>query len=201
MLGAAARAALSAIYARVPMQDKVVLVNEQDEAVGVEDKLQAHVAGVLHRAFSVFVFNARGDLLLQQRHPAKYHSGGLWSNTCCSHPRPGETVEAAAQRRLHEEMGFTCPLHRLFGFVYRARLDGGLYEHEYDHVFVGRFDGTPAPDAAEVAAWRWIAPEALRRDVHAHPEHYTYWFRLVLDRVLEHEAMDVKRDTSPTDQR
>ena len=167
------------------MEEQVVLVNEQDEAVGVAEKLHAHVEGVLHRAFSVFVFNDRGELLLQQRHPAKYHSGGLWSNTCCSHPRPGEPVEVAAQRRLQEEMGFVCPVRRLFGFVYRAEFAEGLVEHEYDHVFVGRFDGRPVPDAAEVADWRWIAPDALRQDVHAHPERYTYWFRLVLDRVLK----------------
>lgn len=167
------------------MSEYVVLVNERDEEVGVQEKLRAHVEGKLHRAFSVFVFNEQGQLLLQQRHPAKYHSGGLWSNTCCSHPRPGEPVAEAAQRRLQEEMGIACALDRRFGFVYRSRLDGGLYEHEYDHVFVGRYDGAPAPHCDEVAHWRWVHPEALRADVAAHPGRYTYWFRLVYERVLE----------------
>ncbi len=166
------------------MEEYVVLVNERDEALGVAEKLRVHREGTLHRAFSVFVFNTEGSLLLQQRHPAKYHSGGLWSNTCCSHPRPGEAVAAAARRRLQEEMGFDCELRRVFGFVYRVRFDGDLSEHEYDHVFVGLFDGSPVPDAAEVAAWRWVRPEALRRDVARRPDRYTYWFRLALDRVL-----------------
>lgn len=166
------------------MDEYVVLVNEQDEEVGLKEKVQAHVEGVLHRAFSVFVFNTEGALLLQQRHPDKYHSGGLWSNTCCSHPRPGEPVEAAVRRRLNEEMGITCDVQRAFGFVYKSALDRGLYEHEYDHVFIGRYDDDPSPNPQEVAHWRWAAPEALRQDVAAHPERYTYWFRLVLDRVL-----------------
>lgn len=167
------------------MDDYVILVDEQDAAIGVREKLQAHREGALHRAISVFLFNDDGELLLQQRHPEKYHSGGLWSNTCCSHPRPGESVEAAAQRRLQEEMGVSCDLHRIFGFVYRSKLDLDLYEHEYDHVFVGLFNGAPLPDGAEVIAWRWAAPDALRKDVAEHPDRYTYWFCLLLERVLK----------------
>ncbi len=167
------------------MDEYVVLVNEQDEAVGVRAGLLALLDGTLHRAISGFLFNDKGDLLLQQRHPDKYHSGGLWSNTCCSHPRPGEPVEAAAQRRLQEEMGVICDLQRVFGFVYRSKLDLHLYEHEYDHVFVGLFNGTPAPNQAEVTSWRWATTDALRKDVAEHPDWYTYWFRLVLDRVLK----------------
>ena len=167
------------------MDEYVVLVNERDEEVGVREKLQAHLDGTLHRAISVFLFNDEGDLLLQQRHPDKYHSGGLWSNTCCSHPRPDEPIEAAAQRRLQEEMGVVCDLQRVFGFVYRSKLDLHLYEHEYDHVFVGLFNGTPAPNQAEVTSWRWATTDALRKDVAEHPDWYTYWFRLVLDRVLK----------------
>lgn len=162
----------------------VVLVNEQDEEIGVREKLQAHLDGALHRAFSVFVFNSRGDLLLQRRHPAKYHSGGLWSNTCCSHPRPGEFVGAAADRRLFEEMGFRCDLTHGFSFIYRSRLED-LYEHEYDHVFIGRYDGQPVPNAAEVSEWRWVDAATVRHEVAACPEQYTYWFRQVLDRVLD----------------
>lgn len=173
------------------MKEYVVLVNERDEYLGVREKLQAHVEGVLHRAFSVFVFNSRGDLLLQQRHPDKYHSGGLWSNTCCSHPRPGEAVETAARRRLHEEMGFACDLTRLFGFVYEARVDTDLVEHEYDHVFAGVYDGVPLPNGEEVSGWQWVSPEALRAGVRDAPDRYTYWFRLVLDRVLGHAETSV----------
>lgn len=165
------------------VNEYVILVDERDEEVGVQEKLQAHREGTLHRAFSVFVFNAEGDLLLQQRQRDKYHSGGLWSNTCCSHPRPGEPVETAARRRLQEEMGFQCDVQHLFGFVYRAALDG-VVEHEYDHVFVGRYDGDPVPDEAEVAGWRWAAPAPLQKDVARHPERYTYWFRQALGRVL-----------------
>lgn len=171
---------------RASMSEYVVLVDEKDVEIGQEEKLQAHVNGVLHRAFSVFIFDAAGRLLLQKRHPAKYHSGGLWSNTCCSHPRPGEPVEEAAQRRLGEEMGITCELQRLFGFVYKSRL-GDLYEHEYDHVFVGHYDGDPEPDEQEVAAWRWVRPEDLSADMVHHPEQYTYWFKYILGRVLQHK--------------
>lgn len=167
------------------MEEYVVLVNEHDEEVGVREKLQAHLDGTLHRAISVFLFNDQGELLLQQRHPEKYHSGGLWSNTCCSHPRPGEPVATAAQRRLGQEMGVRCDLQWVFGFVYRSKLERHLYEHEYDHVFVGLFNGTPLPDPSEVFAWRWATTDALQKDIAAHPDRYTYWFRLVLERVLK----------------
>lgn len=166
------------------MEEYVVLVDEKDREIGTQEKLQAHVDGALHRAFSVFIFNDRGEMLLQQRHPDKYHSGGLWSNACCSHPRPGESVADAARRRLHEEMGIRCALRPAFQFVYQTRL-GDLYEHEYDHVFLGCFNGDPEPDQNEVADWRWASADALRRDVAAHPERYTYWFRLALNRVLD----------------
>ncbi len=164
--------------------DSVILVDAHDGEVGVGEKLQVHRDGTLHRAFSVFVFDGAGRLLLQRRHPDKYHSGGLWSNTCCSHPRPGETVEAAAHRRLREEMGFDCALRPLFGFVYKIQLGDRLYEHEYDHVLVGTYEGTPAPNAEEVADWKWVFPDDLQAHVAQSPEVYTYWFRLVLDRVL-----------------
>jgi isopentenyl-diphosphate delta-isomerase len=160
--------------------ERVVLVDESDREVGVAPKLAAHVDGALHRAFSVFVLNARGELMLQRRAAGKYHSGGLWTNTCCGHPRPGEPVAAAARRRLREEMGFDCELEPAGSFVYRAELGGGLVEHEYDHVFVGRHDADPAPDAAEASEWRWQTPEAARAEAEAHPERFTHWFSLAL---------------------
>lgn len=166
------------------MEDHVILVDENDREVGTDAKLAVHRSGRLHRAFSIFVFDSRGRTLLQRRATSKYHSGGLWSNTCCSHPRPGETVEEAARRRLEEEMGFDCALHRVCDFVYRRELADGFVEHEFDHVFSGHFDGTPVPDAAEVEAWRWADVEEVRVDSDARPERYTAWFGLALERLL-----------------
>ena len=123
------------------MLEEVVLVNEKDEAIGTMEKMAAHEKALLHRAFSVFVFNKNGDLLMQQRAHSKYHSGGLWTNTCCSHPRPGEHVADAANRRLQEEMGFTTSLNKAFDFTYKAAFDNGLTEHEFDHVFIGIYEG------------------------------------------------------------
>jgi farnesyl-diphosphate farnesyltransferase len=163
-------------------QERVVLVNKRDEAIGVEEKIKAHLDGALHRAFSVFVFNSAGDLLLQRRTTTKYHSRGLWSNTCCGHPRPGETIEQASRRRLSEEMGFDSKLRRLFDFVYRAQLEDDLIEHEFDHVLVGSFDGIPNPNSDEVAEWKWMNLAALKIDLRKHPEHYTFWFRVSLDK-------------------
>jgi isopentenyl-diphosphate delta-isomerase len=160
--------------------EMVVLVDESDREVGTAPKLAAHVDGALHRAFSVFVLNARGELMLQRRAAGKYHSGGLWTNTCCGHPRPGEPVAAAARRRLREEMGFDCELEPAGSFVYRAELGGGLVEHEHDHVFVGRHDADPAPDAAEASEWRWQPTEAALAEAEAHPERFTRWFSLAL---------------------
>jgi isopentenyl-diphosphate Delta-isomerase len=162
--------------------ERVILVDERDRELGAAEKMRAHAEGLLHRAFSIFVFDRGGRLLLQQRARAKYHSGGLWSNTCCGHPRPGETVLEAARRRLSEEMGFGCELRKGFEFLYRAGLDRGLTEHEYDHVLVGGFDGEPRPDPAEVAAWRWAGMDELLDDVRARPESYSYWLRVALER-------------------
>jgi len=160
--------------------ESVVLVDESDREVGVAPKLAAHAEGVLHRAFSVFVLNARGELLLQRRAAAKYHCGGLWTNSCCGHPRVGEPVAAAARRRLREEMGFECELVPAGSFVYRAELGNGLVEHEFDHVFVGRHEGDPVPDPAEVAEWRRQSPRAALAEAEAHPERFTPWFALAL---------------------
>jgi isopentenyl-diphosphate delta-isomerase len=165
--------------------DEVILVNPMDDEVGACGKLDAHRDGRLHRAISVFLFDSEGRWLLQQRHPDKYHSGGLWSNTCCSHPAPGESTEQAAQRRLMEEMGVLCPLEKVFSFVYRHQFDNGLIEHEFDHVFAGRFEGAPNPNRLEAQAWRWVDGDALAGELRAHPEHFTYWFRATHDVVVE----------------
>ena len=166
------------------MAESVILVDEQGRAIGVGEKMATHVDGDLHRAFSVFVFNSEGQMLLQQRAEDKYHSGGQWSNTCCSHPRPGEGTAEAVHRRLQEEMGFDTEVEEAFRFTYRAELDNDLSEHEYDHVFVGRFDGNPEPDPGEVAAWHWVDVDEMIRDMREHPDRYTYWFRLVVERVV-----------------
>jgi isopentenyl-diphosphate delta-isomerase len=162
---------------------RVILVDEHDRERGSATKSEAHRSGALHRAFSVLVFNRRGEILLQQRALDKYHSGGLWSNTCCGHPRPGEDTGAAARRRLREEMGFECDLRRLFAFYYRVELARGLSEHEYDHVFVGSYEGDPRPDPAEVEAWRWIQLSAVHREIAEAADRYTRWFPLILQRL------------------
>jgi isopentenyl-diphosphate delta-isomerase len=167
------------------MPDEVVLVDEQDAPIGTADKQEAHRSGALHRAFSVFVFDGAGRLLLQRRAADKYHSGGLWANTCCSHPRPGEDVADAAHRRLREEMGFDCELSPAGSFVYRASLGNGLTEHEFDHLLVGRFDGEPRPDPAEVGAWRVVRVPELRRDMAARPDRYAAWLSPALARLAE----------------
>lgn len=166
-------------HATIPARsEEVVLVNRYDEVVGREEKIAAHAKGILHRAFSVFIVNSSNQLLIQRRTLSKYHSRGLWSNTCCGHPRPNETIEQASQRRLNEEMGFHSQLTKLFHFIYRVELEDGLIEHEYDHVFIGHYNGIPIPDHEEVSEWRWIEMETLRVDLEKYPENYTYWFRL-----------------------
>ena len=166
------------------MEQRVILVDSSDRAVGEQEKLAVHRSGELHRAFSVFLFDQEGRWLLQRRHPDKYHSGGLWTNTCCSHPAPGETTSEAARKRLKHEMGIEAPIQPAFHFIYRASLDNELIEHELDHVFLGAFDGEPSPDDSEVCDWAWVAEEELLADLTAHPDRYTYWFRLVVPRVM-----------------
>jgi isopentenyl-diphosphate delta-isomerase len=165
---------------RLTSEERVVLVDRDDREVGTEEKLRAHQTGVLHRAFSVFVMDDQDRVLLQQRAAGKYHSGGLWTNTCCGHPRPGESVRRAAERRLQEEMGIDVDLAPSGRFLYRANLENGLVEHELDHVFVGRFDGAPSPDPGEAADWRWESRPQLEAAVAAHPERFTAWLPLAL---------------------
>ncbi|WP_418983480.1 isopentenyl-diphosphate Delta-isomerase [Alistipes sp.] len=160
----------------------VILVDRDDNSVGTASKREAHEKGLLHRAVSVLLFNGRGELLLQRRAAGKYHSGGLWANTCCTHPYPGEASGAAAERRLREELGIAACLHPLGALRYYARLDGGMTEHELDHLFVGRSDTPPAPDPAEVAACRYLSPAAVREEMALHPERFAVWFRIILER-------------------
>jgi isopentenyl-diphosphate delta-isomerase len=158
----------------------VVLVDHDDRELGTEEKLRAHESGVLHRAFSVFVVDERERVLVQRRASGKYHSPGLWSNTCCGHPRPGEDVRAAAERRLNEEMGIALSLASRGTFVYQANLGNGLVEHELDHLFVGRFSGEPKPDPSEADDWAWESWSALEAGCAARPERYTAWLPLAL---------------------
>lgn len=154
--------------------------------MGTMEKMEAHVKGVLHRAISVFIFNSKGEMLLQQRAHGKYHSPGLWTNTCCSHPAPGEASLAAAERRLQEEMGLTCRLEHAFWFQYKASFDNGLIEHELDHVFIGHTDETPTPNPEEAASWQYASPAAIREEMEENPARYTVWFRLLAERVFNH---------------
>ena len=164
---------------------EVILVNTDDEAIGVMDKMQAHITGALHRAFSVFVFNNSGEVLLHQRALNKYHSSGLWTNTCCSHPAPDENTHVAANRRLMEEMGLKCDLTELFSFTYRADVGNDLIEHEYDHVFYGESDVEPTPDPDEVMNWKWIDRDTLHESLIQHSELYTVWFQIAWPKVCE----------------
>ncbi len=163
--------------------EEVILVDEHDNAIGEMEKMEAHRRGILHRAYSILLFNTKGELLLQQRASSKYHSGLLWTNTCCSHPQPGEAIEASARRRLRFEMGIDTPLSLAFTFIYQATLDHHLIEHEFDYVFTGTFDGHPAINRDEVADWRFVSLDTLREDVARSPENYTQWFRLILERL------------------
>jgi isopentenyl-diphosphate Delta-isomerase len=162
-------------------EEQVILVNEQDEPIGLMGKMEAHEKAVLHRAFSVFVLNDQNEVMLQQRAAHKYHSPLLWTNTCCSHQRAGETNIEAGTRRLSEEMGFTTELKELFHFIYKAPFDNGLTEHELDHVMVGRYNGVPEINPEEVASWKWMSIEDIKSDMKSHPEAYTVWFKIIFD--------------------
>lgn len=164
-------------------QEYVVLVNEQDEQTGLAEKMEAHRKGLLHRAFSVVIYNNEGKMLLHKRASGKYHSPGLWTNACCSHPRPDETLEAAASRRLQEEMGFTTPLEKVTTFIYKADVGKGLTEHELDHLLTGRYNAPPAPNPEEVEDWVYLSPDEIRQNIKNHPEEYTEWFKIILSKL------------------
>ena len=162
---------------------EVILVNENDIAIGSAEKIEAHRLGLKHRAFSVFIFNSRGEMLLQQRALSKYHSAGLWSNACCGHPAPAEEIKAAARRRLHEELGFTTELRNLLHFSYKASFPNGLIENEFDHVFVGDHDGEVNANPEEVSNIQFVSLGEIQSDIERQPEKYTVWFKIVFPKI------------------
>ncbi len=166
-------------------KEHVILVDAEDHELGTMEKIEAHEKAVLHRAFSVFIFNDSGELMLQQRAAHKYHSPLLWTNTCCSHQRLGESNIEAGKRRLREEMGFEVDLDEKFHFIYKAEFDNGLTEHELDHVMLGYYNGEPTINPQEVASWKWIDMEVLEKDIIDNPQKYTAWFKIIFDRFVE----------------
>ena len=167
-------------------QEKVILVDENDNQIGLMPKMEAHEKAVLHRAFSVFIFNDKNELMLQQRALHKYHSPGLWTNTCCSHQRDGESNIEAGKRRLNEEMGFVTDLRETTSFVYKAPFDNGLTEHELDHVMIGNYNEEPIINKDEVASWKWMPLEDVKVDIALRPEKYTAWFKIIFEKFYEH---------------
>jgi isopentenyl-diphosphate Delta-isomerase len=161
--------------------ERVILVDEQDQVVGAMEKMEAHQKGLLHRAFSIVIFNSKGEMLLQQRAADKYHSGGLWTNACCSHPQPGESIEEAGKRKLRQEMGIECELNYSHKFLYKVELDHHLTEHELDHVLVGYYDGQPNLNPIEAQAWKFESLTSIQRDAIQNPDAYTCWFKLILE--------------------
>lgn len=164
-------------------EQKVILVTEQDVSVGVMAKMEAHEKGLLHRAFSVFIFDSEGKMLLQQRAREKYHGALLWTNACCSHPYPGEEVEEAASRRLQEELGFATPIEKIFSFTYKAGVENNLVEHEYDHVFAGEYDGEIKVNPHEVNAYAYYSMEEISNRVAGHPQKFTAWFKIAFPQI------------------
>lgn len=165
------------------VKQQVILVNKKNRKIGVEEKLKAHREGKLHRAFSIFIFNSKGELLIQQRAKEKYHCGGIWANTCCSHPRQSETYKQATHRRLKEEMGFDTKLKKLFCFIYKVDFPNGLTEHEYDCVFIGKSDMQPKPNPKEVMNHKWISLRDLKKDIAKHPKKYSAWLKIALNKI------------------
>lgn len=165
------------------MSEYVILVDQHDKPVGLMEKMEAHIKAELHRAFSIFIFNSNNQLLIQQRALSKYHTPGLWTNTCCSHPRDGESLEQATSRRLMEEMGMTAKLDKAFSFLYKADVGQGLTEHEFDHVFIGYSDQKPSINLDEVESWKYDSMANIRKDIEQNPDVYTVWFKIAFDRV------------------
>jgi isopentenyl-diphosphate delta-isomerase len=164
--------------------DYVILVDEQDNEIGVMEKLRAHELGKLHRAFSVFIFNDKKELLLQQRAINKYHSGGLWTNTCCSHPSPNETIKDAAIRRLYEEMGMTCDLKIINNFIYKTEFENGLIEHEFDYILTGISKSTPQINKTEVESYKWQQISEIQNDINLNPNQFTTWFKIAIQKAI-----------------
>jgi len=175
--------------------EQVILVDELDNQVGVMEKMEAHEKALLHRAFSIFIFSSNGQMLLQQRALTKYHSAGLWTNACCSHPRPGETNLAAASRRLYEEMGFNCLIREVFHFIYKAPFDNGLTEHEFDHVFVGTYDGLIDVNPDEVKAYSFQPMDTVEASLQRNPEKFTSWFKLAFPKIRSWQSGQLKQTT------
>lgn len=169
----------------VKMEEHVILVDENDTPVGLMEKIEAHEKALLHRAFSVFIFNKKGELMLQQRAVSKYHSPLLWTNTCCSHQREGETNIEAGKRRLQEEMGFSTDLKEVFSFIYKAPFDNGLTEHELDHVMIGYYDDAPKLNKEEAEAYKWMPLEDVKKDIEENPQLYTAWFKIIFKKSYE----------------
>jgi isopentenyl-diphosphate delta-isomerase len=167
------------------IEDKVILVDINDNQVGLMPKLEAHQKGVLHRAFSVFIFNKNGELMLQRRSLGKYHSPGLWTNTCCSHQREGESNIESGKRRLNEEMGFITELTEKTSFIYKTKFDNGLTEHEFDHILVGYFDNSPYINSEEVDTWKWMSMDSVQDDINESPENYTAWFKIIFKKYYK----------------
>lgn len=167
-------------------EENVILVDQFDVQIGIMPKMEAHEKGVLHRAFSVFIMNSKGETMLQQRAAGKYHSPLLWTNTCCSHQREGETNLEAGKRRLREEMGFVTELEELFSFIYKAPFDNGLTEHELDHVMMGWYDQNPSINSDEVASWKWMHPGIIKVDIQDNPHNYTVWFKIIFEQFYNH---------------
>lgn len=170
-------------------QEMIILVDKNDKQIGSEEKIKAHEdGGKLHRAFSIFLFNSRGEMLLQLRARKKYHFGGLWTNTCCGHPRDGEELDSAARRRLKEESGINTNIKEVFSFIYQADAGNGLTEHEFDHVFVGKYEDQPVGNPEEADDWKWMSIDDVRKDLQEHPENYTPWFKIAFDKVASHQS-------------
>lgn len=174
------------------MKENVLLVDEKDQIIGKMEKIEAHEKGLLHRAFSVFVYNNKNELLLQKRAASKYHTPGLWTNTCCSHQRENESNIDAGKRRLQEEMGFTTDLENQFSFIYKAPFSNGLTEHEYDHILIGYFNSKPQPNPEEVADWKWMSLDKIEEDLTQQPDQYTAWFKILFKKYLAELKNHVK---------
>lgn len=181
------------------MAEYIILTDERDQFVGMMEKLLVHKLGLLHRAFSVFIFNRKGEMLLQQRHYNKYHSAGLWSNTCCSHPNFEEKIADAVNRRLWQEMGMRSDTHFAFSFIYKAAFENGLTEHEYDHVYIGITDDQPVPNKKEVLNWKYVNLSELKQDIEQNPGDYTEWLKLCLPGVINHFTSSYSKHISQTE--